>query len=377
MAAPPSRNPPFSARARGIDASGIRKVFDLAAQLKDPINLSIGQPHYPVPDAIKAATAAAIAEDRNAYSPSQGIAPLVARLQAMTEETYGHSDRRAFVTSGTSGGLMLALSALVDPGDEVVCFDPYFVMYKHLTTLCGGVCKFVDAYPDFRIDLDKVRAAIGPRTKAILCNSPANPTGAVMTEEEARGMAAISRETGVPLISDEIYELFCHDNAFVSPARFDENCLVVGGFSKTYGMTGLRVGFAHGPASLIEQMIKLQQYTFVCSPQPSQWGALAALDVDMSARAAEYRGKRDLLAGLIGENFDVRGADGAFYMFVPAPWGTGAEFVAACIKDGLLVIPGNVFSERDTHFRISYAATDDVIRRGAEVLNRLAERGPR
>ncbi len=110
MAAPPSRNPPFSARARGIDASGIRKVFDLAAQLKDPINLSIGQPHYPVPDAIKAATAAAIAEDRNAYSPSQGIAPLVARLQAMTEETYGHSDRRAFVTSGTSGGLMLALA---------------------------------------------------------------------------------------------------------------------------------------------------------------------------------------------------------------------------------------------------------------------------
>ncbi|MFH5804738.1 pyridoxal phosphate-dependent aminotransferase [Alienimonas sp. DA493] len=366
----------FSDRARGIDASGIRKVFDLAAQLEDPINLSIGQPHYPVPDAVKAAIADAVAHDRNAYSPSQGIAPLVSRLQADVDETFGHADRRAFVTSGTSGGLMLALSALVNPGDEVVAFDPYFVMYKHLTTLCGGTCKFVDTYPDFRIDVEKVRAAIGPRTKAILCNSPANPTGAVMTEAEARGLAELSRETGVPLISDEIYELFCHDGEFVSPAKYDENCLVVGGYSKTYGMTGLRVGYAHGPAALIEQMIKLQQYTFVCSPQPAQWGALAALDVDMSARATEYRGKRDLLAGLIGENFPVRGADGAFYMFVPAPWGTGSEFVAECIKEGLLVIPGNVFSEQDTHLRISYAATDDTIRRGADVLNRLAERGP-
>ena len=366
----------FSDRARGIDASGIRKVFDLAAQLKDPINLSIGQPHYGVPEPVKAAIATAVAEDRNAYTPSQGIAPLVARLQAQVDETYGHADRRAFVTSGTSGGLMLALSALVNPGDEVICFDPYFVMYKHLTTLCGGTCRFVDTYPDFRIDLEKVRAAIGPKTKAILCNSPANPTGAVMSEAEARGLAELSREVGVPLISDEIYDLFTHDQPFVSPARFDANVLAVGGASKTYGMTGLRVGYAHGPAALIEQMIKLQQYTFVCSPQPSQWGALAALDVDMSPRAAEYRGKRDLLRDLIGANFPVEGAAGAFYMFVPVPWGTGTEFVAACVREGLLVIPGGVFSERDTHLRISYAAEDETIRRGAEVLNRLAERGP-
>ncbi|MEM9703486.1 MAG: aminotransferase class I/II-fold pyridoxal phosphate-dependent enzyme, partial [Planctomycetota bacterium] len=257
----------FSDRARGIDASGIRKVFDLAAQLEDPINLSIGQPDYPVPEDVKAGIAEAVAQDRNAYSPSQGIAPLVARLQADADQRYGHADRRAFVTSGTSGGLMLALSALVNPGDEVIAFDPYFVMYKHLTTLSGGVCRMIDTYPDFRIDLEKVRAAIGPKTKAILCNSPANPTGAVMTEAEAEGLATISRETGVPLISDEIYDLFCHDGReFVSPAAFDESCLVVGGFSKTYGMTGLRVGYAHGPTAMIDQMIKLQQYTFVCSP---------------------------------------------------------------------------------------------------------------
>ena len=136
-------------------------------------------------------------------------------------------------------------------------------------------------------------------------------------------MADLAAEKNLPLISDEIYELFAHDGGFVSPARFDERAIVVGGCSKTYAMTGLRCGWAHGPRELIQQMAKLQQYTFVCSPQPSQWGALAALDVDMSARAAEYRGKRDLLLELIGDRFDVRGAEGAFYAFAKAPWGTG------------------------------------------------------
>ena len=366
----------FSDRARGIDASGIRRVFDLAAKLPDPINLSIGQPHYDVPDAVKAAVERAVAGGKNAYSPTQGIAPLVDRLTATARDTYGHADRTAMVTSGTSGGLMLALMAVVNPGDEVVGFDPYFVMYKHLTTLCGGRFVGVDTYPDFRVDVGKVRAAITPKTRAILCNSPANPTGAVMTEAEARGLAELAAEKNLPLISDEIYELFTHDGAFHSPARFNKSTIVVGGCSKTYAMTGLRCGWAHGPAAFIQQMAKLQQYTFVCSPQPSQWGALAALDVDTSARAAEYRGKRDLLLDLIGGNFDVRGADGAFYAFAKTPWGTGAEFVGACVAEGLLVIPGGVFSGRDTHFRVSYAATDDTIRRGAAVLNRLAGAGP-
>ena len=366
----------FSDRARGIDASGIRRVFDLAAKLEDPINLSIGQPHYDVPEAVRTAIGRAVAGGKNAYSPTQGIAPLVDRLTGMVRDTYGHADRAAMVTSGTSGGLMLALAAVVNPGDEVVGFDPYFVMYKHLTTLCGGTFVGVDAYPDFRVDIDKVRAAITPKTKAILCNSPANPTGAVMTEAEARGLAELAAEKNLPLISDEIYELFTHDGDFHSPARFDERTVVVGGCSKTYAMTGLRCGWAHGPRDFIQQMAKLQQYTFVCSPQPSQWGALAALDADMSARAAEYRGKRDLLLGLIGDRFDVRGAEGAFYAFAKAPWGTGSQFVEACVAEGLLVIPGSVFSGRDTHFRVSYAAEDATIRRGAAVLNRLADRGP-
>jgi len=367
--------PRISARARGINASGIRKVFDLAATLKDPINLSIGQPHYDTPQPIKEALKRAVDEGRNAYSPTQGIKPLVDRLQKAVDAEYGHADRKAFVTSGTSGGLMLALAALVDPGDEVIAFDPYFVMYKHLVTLFGGTTVLVDTYPEFDIDLDKVRDAITPRTKAILANSPANPTGAVLSEATARGLAEIAAEKDVVLISDEIYRAFTYDASFVSPAKFNDGTLVIDGFSKTWSMTGHRCGWAHGPKVLIDEMAKVQQYTFVCSPHPVQWAALAALDVDVSGYVTDYRRKRDLMIESLKDLYDIRGAGGAFYLFIKAPWGTATEFVEAAIKQqNLLVIPGNVFSERDTHFRVSYAASDETLERGIAALRELARR---
>jgi aspartate/methionine/tyrosine aminotransferase len=177
-------HPWLAARTAQFDSSGIRKVFDLAAKMKNPINLSIGQPDFPVPDEIKRAAVDAINADRNGYSQTQGIPDLRERLQADLKKRYGHDDRRVLVTSGTSGALMLAMLALVDPGDEVIIFDPYFVMYPALVAMVGGKAVYVDTYPDFRIDLDKVAAAITPKTKLILFNSPANPTG-VVTDAQA------------------------------------------------------------------------------------------------------------------------------------------------------------------------------------------------
>ncbi len=162
----------ISDRMQQIDASGIRKVFDLAATMENPINLSIGQPHFDTPQPIKDALCRAVAEGKNAYSQSQGIPALIEKIQSHVDELYGHADRKTFITSGTSGGLMLALCTLVNPGDEVICFDPWFVMYKHLTTLAGGKVVLIDTYPDFKISVDKVAAAITDRTKVILCNSP-------------------------------------------------------------------------------------------------------------------------------------------------------------------------------------------------------------
>ena len=234
-------------RMQRIDASGIRKVFDLAAKMTDPINLSIGQPHFDTPEPIKHALDRAVAEGRNAYSQTQGIAPLLARLKSRIDSEYGHRDRSVFVTSGTSGGLMLVLAVLVNPGDEVLCFDPYFVMYKHLTTLVGGKAVMVDTYPDFRIDLDKVRQAITPRTKVILCNSPANPTGTVLSDEELKGLAELAAERDIALVSDEIYRSFTYDKPFVSPARWNDRTIVIDGFSKSHSMTGWRLGFAPRP----------------------------------------------------------------------------------------------------------------------------------
>ena len=196
---------------------------------------------------------------------------------------YGHADREVFVTSGTSGGLVLALLCTVNPGDEVIVFDPYFVMYPHLVTLAGGTPVIVDTYPDFQIDVDRVRAAITPRTKAILVNSPANPTGARRRAATACATwPSWPARSNVLLISDEIYRAFCYDGPFASPAEFNEDVLVIDGFSKSYGMTGWRLGFAHGPRRLIEEMIKLQQFTFVCAPSIVQYAGVAAWDYDVS-----------------------------------------------------------------------------------------------
>jgi aspartate aminotransferase/aminotransferase len=363
-------------RMRRIDASGIRKVFDLASQMRDPINLSIGQPHFDVPESVKKALGDAVAQGKNAYCPTQGIAPLIEKIERDAAR-YGHADRKAFISSGTSGGLMLALSVLVNPGDEVVVFDPWFVMYKHLTTLAGGKVVEVDTYPDFRIDLDKVRAAITPRTKVILCNSPSNPTGYVATEAEMQGLARLAAEKDIALISDEIYKSYCYDGPFVSPARWNEQTIVIDGFSKSHSMTGWRLGWVHGPQHVIQQMLKLQQFTFVCAPHPVQYAGLVAWDHDISDRVAEYRRKRDFMVEQLKNDYEIHGAGGAFYLFLKAPWGTGTEFVAEAIRNNLLIIPGNVFSPRETHFRLSYAADDRLLERGCEVLRRLArQKGP-
>ncbi len=359
-------------RMRHVEASGIRKVFELARTIKDPINLSIGQPDFDVPDAVKQAAHRAIDQGFNAYTLTQGIPELRQRLLADVRREYPHANRELLVTSGTSGALVLALLTTIDPGDEVIVFDPYFVMYPHLVRVAGGVPVFIDTYPDFSIDVDAVRRALTPRTKAILVNSPANPTGRVAGESELRDLAHLAGERDLLLISDEIYRLFCFGQPFVSPAAFNDQVLVVDGFSKSHGMTGWRLGFAHGPGRLIEEMTKLQQFTFVCAPSMVQHAGLAALDHDMSGPVEAYRHKRDRIWHGLRDLYEIAPPGGAFYLFPLAPRASAMAFVEEAIAQGLLIIPGGVFSRRDTHFRISYAAGDRTLDRGIEVLRRLA-----
>jgi aspartate/methionine/tyrosine aminotransferase len=358
-------------RTKYFDSSGIRKVFDLAASMKNPINLSIGQPDFAVPEAIQTAAIDAIRGNRNGYAVTQGMPALREKLERKIQADYGQSDRQVFVTSGTSGGLVLAMMALVNAGDEVIVFDPYFVMYKSLIGMVEGKVVLIDTYPDFRIDLDRVAAAITPRTKMILLNSPANPSGAAASAAEIEAIAKLAAEKNIALVSDEIYNRFCYDEPFVSPAKFNPDTIVIDGFSKTYGITGWRVGFVHGPKEIMQAMTKLQQYTFVCAPQPFQWAGAAAMDVDMTPYIDAYRAKRDFIVRELQNDYELTTPGGAFYAFPKAPFGTGTEFVAKAIENELLIIPGGIFSERDTHFRISYAASQETLERGVEVLRRL------
>jgi aspartate/methionine/tyrosine aminotransferase len=376
-----SNHPWLADRTAKFDSSGIRKVFDLAAKMKNPINLSIGQPDFAVPDAIKDAAIAAIRDDKNGYSVTQGVPELRNRLQAKIDAELHHADRRVLVTSGTSGALVLCVLAMVNPGDEVIVFDPYFVMYPALIGMVGGKSVTIDTYPDFRIDAKKVAAAITPRTKMILLNSPANPTGAVATAAEVQSLAELAAKHNIALVSDEIYREFCYESPLDSPMRWNDQAIVVDGFSKTYGVTGWRLGFVHGPSAIIDKLTMLQQYTFVCAPHPLQSAAAAALDVDMSEHVSSYQRRRDLvISGLTESGYSVTNPGGAFYVFpqVPERTGkgsgtqeTGSDFVTRAIENELLIIPGGIFSGRDTHFRISYAASEATIERGLAALAKL------
>jgi aminotransferase len=390
----------LSDRTQAINGSGIRRVFELKSKLiaegRRPIDLSIGQPHFPVPEAVKQAAIDAIRQDRNAYTVNQGIAELRARLGQelaydlgwRTDAVAGaEADCEVMVTSGTSGAITLACLALLGPGDEAIIPDPYFVAYPHLATLSGARAVRCDTYPDFRMTASRVEPLITERTKLVMFNSPSNPAGVVTGRRDCEELLDLCRRRNVLLISDEIYDLFTYSDsrtdrqvggrglpACPSPARAPgaaADMLVVRGFGKTYACTGWRLGYAAGPRALMEELKKLQQYTYVCAPTPLQWGVLAAMDVDMTAHVQAYQRRRDRVVERLSELTEVATPGGAFYAFpkVPARLGiTGAQFMERCLEKSLMIVPGKAFSSRDTHFRLSYATDEATLERGLDVL---------
>ncbi len=362
-------------RAAQVDSSGIRSVFELAKQLPNPVNLSIGQVDYPLPEPVKRSLIAAIEGDHTDYALTQGIAPLRKRLLDEIETAFPGQERGLLVSSGTSGGLTLAMMALLDPGDEVIILDPFFVMYRWLPRMFDAVPVPVDTYPDFRLDRNRVDAAVTARTKMIIVNCPANPTGVRLTRDELKSLADLAMERDICLVSDEIYSKFTYDGPHLSPAAFNPHTIVVDGFSKSHAMTGLRLGFVHGPPSIIEEMTKLQQFTFVCAPHPVQWAGITALETPIDHYVSQYRAKRDFMLDELSSHYEIVRPDGSFYLFPRLPNGlSGDKFVRRAIDNNLLLIPGSVFSMRDTHFRIAYAVSDEQLQQGTEILKRIANR---
>lgn len=357
-------------RAGLIDSSGIRKAFDLAQKLKNPINLSIGQPDFDLPPELKDEAKKWIDAGFSKYTVTQGTQELRERIR----EKYrgqGIEFEEVMISSGVSGGLVLAAMVLFEEGDEVLIPDPYFVMYKHLVRLVGATPVYIDTYPDFRVTVPRLEAKVSQRTKALLLNSPCNPTGVSLTEDEQKEIAEFAHRNDLLVIFDEIYESFNYDFPHANIAKFYPKTLILHGFSKSHAMTGWRLGFAAGPKAIVSEMIKIQQYSFVCAPSIAQKMGLAALDLAPDERIVAYRRKRDIVYEGLKGKFNVVKPNGAFYVFPEAPGGNGEEFVTKAIENNVIIIPGNVFSEKNTHFRISFAAEDDVLRKGVEILNFL------
>ncbi|MBP9838337.1 MAG: pyridoxal phosphate-dependent aminotransferase, partial [Proteobacteria bacterium] len=302
---------------------------------------------------------------------TQGIPELRKKIQNL----YGYQDTEDYnclITSGVSGGIMLAYLAMLDPGDEILIPDPYFVMYRDLATLINAKPVCYNTYPDFTIREEELEKSVSPKTKAIIISSPGNPTGCAMTASEIDVLVSFAKKHQIWIIFDEIYRSFCYDGEHLNCFKKYPNTLILNGFSKSHGVPGWRIGAAVGPNAIINEMIKLQQYTFVCTPSIVQWGLLEAFEIDFSKKLAEYKEKRDFIYNNLKDKYEIVKPSGAFYLFPAAPGGDGNQFVEKCIENNLLLVPGSVFSTRNSHFRLSFSAPMAQLERGVEVLRKLA-----
>jgi aspartate/methionine/tyrosine aminotransferase len=399
----------ISSLVERVEESGIRKVFEEARGVEDPINLCLGQPDFPVPAPIKRAAIEAIQNNQNGYSSNRGLDPLVAALADHLAWDLGWNVSKVpkaeagqasvIVTSGTSGALVTAAMCLLDPGDEIIFADPYFVLYPPLAQMTGAKIVLCDTYPDFKLTAARVAPLITARTKMVLLNSPGNPTGVVLSVKECRDLAALCREKGVVLISDEIYDEFAFSESVTqgaageptvmrcpSPARVvggvpegeQESMLVVRGFGKTYGVTGWRLGYCAGPSWLIDRMVKLQMHLYICAPTPLQMGAIEALRTPLGAFVADYEKRRDMVCETFRAVTEVATPGGAFYAFVKVPERLGmtaTQFKELAKSRRVLVVPSSAFGRRDTHFRISFAAPIETLKSGLTILAELMRAG--
>lgn len=359
-------------RMEQLESSGIRRIFELGQKMKNPIDLSLGQAHFDAPKQVKDAAAGAIQAGKNRYTVTAGI-PELRDIIARELSNEGVSPESILVTCGAEGGLLLSMLALADDSVEVLVTDPCFATYDHVIKLAGSRVRPIDTYPDFRLTPKRLEAACTEKSKILLFNSPVNPTGIAYTPDEIRELAHAAKRLGLQVISDEVYDRFCYDYPHECFAKHDSSAVIIRAFSKTWGVAGWRIGFAFGPKEIIGNMTMLQQFTFICAPAPFQWAAARAIDTDVGPYIDEYRRKRDFVYESLGRVFELKRPEGAFYAYCKSPNGDTESFMKKCIENEILVVPGSAFSARNTHFRVSFATDDETLKRGIELLIRLAK----
>ena len=360
-------------RCKSIQLSEIRKMFDLTAE--DAINLSLGEPDFNTPEHIRNAVKTALDEGFTHYTSNKGIIELreVISCKLADENEIEADPESIIVTVGASEALHISLQALINTGDEVLIPDPGFLSYDPCVRLAEGKIVPIELNEEneFRMTADNVLEKISGKTKAIILNSPANPTGSVMKKEDVKGIAEIADDHGIFLISDEIYEKIIYEGKHYSPGKYTENAITINGFSKTYAMTGFRIGYVAAKPEIIEEMLKIHQYNAACASSLSQVAGLEALigpQDCVGEMLSEFRRRRDLVVKRLNEmGIPFKAPKGAFYVFPKVP--NSQEFVNGAIKNGVVIVNGSGFGKFGKgHFRISYAAAYEKL---AEAMDRL------
>lgn len=360
-----------------FDSSDFRDAIKKQSELADPIDLSIGIPEELTPEHIKAAGIRAILQDKTTYTPANGLLELRQGLaeKLQNENNIPCTPDSITVVPGLTTGQLLVYLAILDPGDEVIVFDPYYPPYPHLASMVGAYVIYASTLPTFQPDIEAIKAAITNKTKLIVVNTPNNPSGAVYSEETLRKIAQIAEEHNLLVISDEIYEHFVYEGKHFSIGSIYPNTITMNGFSKEHAMTGWRVGYVAGPQEVINAINELQQYVVMSSTSISQHAALAALNHKPQQLVEKYHEKRDMVVGRLNKlGYGVKGAQGAFYAFIKAPHDlTDIEFVERATHHGLVVVPGRAFSQLHGYIRLSYGADKKTLERGLNVLEKISQ----
>ncbi len=373
-----------------VKPSGIRKFFDIANTMKDVISLGVGEPDFPTPWEIRKAGILSLEAGKTRYTANRGLEQLREEISHWMERKYGLSydpSGEILVTVGGSEAIDGTIRAVVCPGDEVIIPQPSYVCYEPLVRLSGGVPVILEttAEHDFRVTPEMLRGALTDRTKLLILPYPCNPTGGIMERADLEALAEVLRGTDVLVLSDEIYsELTFGGKRHVSPAAVEgmkERTVVVNGFSKTFSMTGWRMGFACGPAELMKQITKIHQFAIMCAPTTAQYAAVEALrhgDDAVEAMKEEYDMRRRLIvAGFNRLGLSCREPMGAFYAF-PCIRSTGLTSDEFCERllyaERVAVVPGTAFGQGGEGFiRASYCYSTDHIKEALRRIGRFLD----
>jgi aspartate aminotransferase len=361
----------YAQRVAGIDVSGIRKLFDAGGP--DAVNLGIGQPDFDTPGHIKEAAIAAIRDGKTGYTPNAGIIELREAIadKFARENGLSFTPDQILVTAGGSEALHIVMQALVEQGDRVIIPDPGFVSYAPLAVIAGGRPEGVGCDATMHLDVEQAKEKMDGARLFVL-NSPSNPTGMVESEESIKALVEYASDAGVTVLSDEVYEHLIYEKSHVSAARFGEDVITVNATSKTYAMTGWRIGYLVASEDYVLQCLKVHQYCQACATSIAQYAAVAAYTGDQTPVAhmrETYRIRRNLLySGLNDLGYAFPMPEGAFYAFVPM----GRDRIMRAIEKGIIMVPGEAFGKNaPNHARMSYATSEENLNRALERLKNV------